>query len=149
MKPVKDREERDANSKNREIILYLVFGVLTTCVSWGSYSLFVKTFGTSVAIGNTLSWIFATLFAFITNKIFVFLSKDWSAGIVTRELLSFVSARLGTGLFEVIAVPFLYNMGYKYSLFGIEGSASKITVSFMVVIANYYLSKKIVFKDKK
>ena len=132
--------------KYREIILYLFFGVLTTCVSWGSYALFAHFVGTGVAVANALSWFFATVFAFVTNKIFVFLSSSWDVKVVAKEFAAFVSARLGTGLFEVVAVPLVYNLGFDYSVLGVEGAAAKITISFLVVVANYFLSKKIVFK---
>ena len=102
--------------KYREIILYLIFGVMTTCVSWGSYALFAHIVGTSVAVANALSWVFATAFAFVTNKIYVFQSRSWKFSVVAKETIAFVSARLGTGLFEVVAVPLIYELGFRYSV---------------------------------
>ena len=62
--------------KYKELILYLVFGGLTTLVSWGSYAL-LELSGLSVTVANALSWVCAVAFAFVTNKLFVFESKSW------------------------------------------------------------------------
>ncbi|NLD30101.1 MAG: GtrA family protein, partial [Clostridiales bacterium] len=86
--------------KHKEIINYLLFGGLTTVVSWGTYSLFVKAIGMSVGVGNVLSWICAVLFAFVTNKLFVFESKTWQPATALREFVSFIGARLATGVIE-------------------------------------------------
>ena len=67
---------REIFNKYKEIIMYLIFGVCSTVVSWGSYALFVKLAGLSVEPGNILSWVCAVLFAFVTNKFWVFESKS-------------------------------------------------------------------------
>ena len=61
--------------KYKEIINYLIFGGLTTLVSIGTYALFTIVFNIDYLVSNVLSWIIAVLFAFITNKLFVFASK--------------------------------------------------------------------------
>ena len=148
--------------KYREIISYLFWGVLTTVVSWGTYSLFEILFSTNAKIAlfsleisvavvsaNVLSWICAVLFAFITNKIFVFRSRSWKRKIFWPELWKFVSARLATGIIEIIAVPLLESLGLDQQIFGIEGILAKIIVSVVVVILNYIFSKLFVFKGAK
>ncbi len=142
--------------KYKEIIMYLIFGVLTTLVSWGSYALFEILFGTFIAnsivlstVANVLSWICAVLFAFITNKLWVFESKSFKADVIFKEMTSFVGSRLATGVLEWVGVPLLMLIGLNQSIFGIEGMLAKVVVSVVVVILNYILSKLFVFKNKK
>lgn len=135
------------NSNRHEIFLYLVFGGATTAVNWGSYSLAVKIMEGSIFTSNIVSWILATLFAFITNKIWVFESKEWDKFIFPKELLLFCSGRGITGAFEILAVPLLVKMGLNQSFFGIDGIISKVSVSVLVVILNYFISKFYIFKN--
>lgn len=136
--------------KYKEIINYLIFGALTTAVSWGTYSLFVKGFDLSITVGNVLSWICAVLFAFVTNKLFVFESKSWAPTTAAREFFSFIGARLFTGVIEWVGVPFFSTHGLTYPLFGVKGLLAKIVVSIVVIILNYLFSKFLIFfkKDK-
>ena len=147
--------------KNQEVVAYLFWGVMTTFVSWGSYSVFVMIFqghdldmqiggmliSGSVFISNALSWLCAVLFSFVTNKLWVFNSKEWKLSVVFPEFWKFVSSRLVTGGFEMIAVPFLVGVGLNQSIFGIEGMLSKGIVSIVVVILNYISSKFLVFRE--
>ena len=135
--------------KYKELILYLLFGVGTTIVNWVSYSACVKYIGINIFVSNVLSWVFATIFAFITNKIWVFDSKSWKLNIFLNELLLFVFTRLGTGAFEILSVPVLVNLGLNQMIFGIEGMLSKVIISISVVILNYIFSKLLIFKNKK
>ena len=145
--------------KYREIISYLFWGVMTTVVSWVTYSIFVSIFHTAaeisifkfsfsldIALANILSWICAVSFAFITNKMFVFRSKSWRPHTAWPELWKFVSARLVTGIIEIIAVPALVGFGLDQEIFGIAGSWAKVIVSVVVIILNYIFSKLFVFR---
>lgn len=136
--------------KHKEIINYLLFGGMTTVVSWGTYSLFVKAIGMSVGVGNILSWICAVLFAFVTNKLFVFESKTWQPATALREFVSFIGARLATGVIEWFGVPYFSTHGLTHPLFGVKGLLAKVVVSIVVIILNYLFSKFLVFfkKDK-
>lgn len=146
--------------KYREIISYLFWGVMTTIVSWGSYSLFAILFKSQtgslnlfhmqmsvvVFIANILSWICAFSFAFITNKIWVFQSRSWAASVWVPEFGKFFSARVLTGMLEIAGVPLLAAAGLNQAILGIEGMAAKILVSVAVVILNYIFSKLFIFK---
>lgn len=134
--------------EHREIIMYLIFGVSTTLVSWGSYALFVETAGLSVKLGNTLSWVCAVLFAFVTNKLWVFNSKSWSLKDVFNELVAFISSRLLTGAIEIAGVPLLIDLGLSQAILGIDGMLAKVLISVIIVILNYVFSKLIVFREK-
>lgn len=150
----------DMLRKYREVISYLFWGVMTTIVSWGSYSLFallfkkqidvVQLFGIEMSIvvlvSNILSWICAFLFAFITNKLWVFESKSWKADVCLPEISKFFSARALTGLLEIVAVPLLVGLGLNQTILGVEGMAAKVMVSVAVVVLNYIFSKLFIFK---
>ena len=145
--------------KHKKIILYLFFGVVTTIVSFVSYALFERLFCYlpytssnlvfAIAAANVLSWIVAVLFAFVTNKIFVFESKKNSFLGVMGEFASFVGARLLTGFIEWFGVPFLVFSGLHQASFGSEGLLAKIIVSIIVIILNYIFSKILVFRKSK
>lgn len=129
----------------KEAIDYLFWGGMTTVVSWGSYSLFVL-LGASVFWGNVGSWVCAVSFAFVTNKLWVFQSKSWTSAVVFPELGKFLSSRVATGIFEMIAVPALVAIGLNQTILGIDGMVSKVVVSVAVIVLNYVLSKLFVFK---
>lgn len=144
--------------KYREIIMYLIFGVATTVVSWLSYAAFTKIFPNFSFLGitientttaNVLSWICAVLFAYITNKIWVFDSKSWRPSVAVKELGLFVVSRLASGVVEWVGVPLLIWMGINQEIFGVEGMVAKVLISVIVVILNYVFSKLFIFKDKK
>lgn len=141
-------------AKYREIILYIIFGVLTTAVSFVSYGILTKLIQmqseiAGIAVSNVISWICAVLFAFVTNKIWVFESRTGELKAVLSELWKFVAARLLTGALEWFGVPFLVYIGLNQTVFGIKGMLSKLTVSVAVVILNYVFSKIFVFGKKK
>lgn len=144
--------------KFREIIMYLIFGVLATVVSWGTYALFtmiVPTFtfwGITVDLtttSNVLSWICAFLFAFFSNKLWVFESKSWKPSVAIKEFWMFFTSRFITGIIEWFGLPLLIAIGLNQPIFGIEGMLAKVLVSVIVVILNYVFSKLFIFKNKK
>ena len=154
---------RELFIKYREIISYLFWGVMTTLVSWVTYALFdlifrgigaeLTVFGLSVSVtvllDTVLSWICAVLFAYVTNKLWVFESRSWAREVVWPEVAKFFSSRAATGVLEIVAVPLLTALGLDQTIFGIEGMLAKIIVTVVVVILNYVLSKLIVFRTKK
>ena len=151
--------------KHREVIDYLFWGVMTTLVSFVTYSVFVvllslglknaevsllgMSFSISITIANILSWICAVLFAFVTNKLFVFKSKSFARGVFLPEFAKFISARILTGILEMVGVPLLVSFGLGMTIFGVEGAISKIVVTVLVIILNYVFSKIFRFKTKE
>lgn len=138
-------------AKYKEIILYIVFGVLTTAVSFITYAVCTKLINlqneiAGIAVSNVISWICAVLFAFVTNKIWVFESRSGDVKTIFGELWKFVASRLLTGALEWFGVPFLVYLGLNQTIFGIDGMLSKLIVSVAVVILNYVFSKIFVFK---
>lgn len=134
--------------RNREVMMYLIFGVLTTIVSWLSYALFVH-IGIDINISNALSWVCGVLFAFVTNKWFVFMSRTVTLKVVLYELGSFFGARIVTGVIAIILFPILYAIGLNQSMFNTDGFLAKMVTSAIEIILNWIFSKYIVFRRKK
>ena len=127
-------------ARYRDIIVYLVFGVLTTVVNYIIYLPCYNVLGLSGSISNAIAWVGAVAFAYLTNKPFVFRSHDWSARTVIPELTKFVGCRVGSGVLET-AIIFL-----TVDLLGWNGNVMKLLTSVLVVVLNYIGSKLLVFK---
>ena len=130
--------------KYKEIIMYLIFGVLTTLVSLVCYSLFVELFRFSITVSSVFSWIIAVSFAFVTNKLFVFESKKKAT--VFREAIPFFIGRGITGAIDMFLPELLFAIGLRAELFGVKGLLAKIIVNIIVIILNYVFSKLFVFR---
>ena len=135
--------------KYKEPVSYLLFGGLTTVVSWLTYALGAGPLALGVTPANIFSWVCAVSFAFVTNKLWVFDSKSWAWPGWLREAAAFVAGRLFSGAVELGGLPLLMWLGLDQALFGIEGLAAKVVVSVVVIILNYFLSKFLVFRKKK
>ena len=135
--------------KYKEVINYLIFGVLTTIVSLAvKYLLLFTIFDASNAIelqvAVIISWIAACLFAYITNRIWVFESKSKE---IIKEIVKFFAARLSTlGLEMLIMFIFVTALGLNSDIWVIVWT---LVSQVLVIIGNYILSKLIVFKNKK
>lgn len=123
---------------NKETILYLIFGVLTTIVNILTFSI-MERLTTNLLFNNTVAWICSVLFAFITNRNIVF----QSTGNKLKELCLFFGSRIVSLLFDNALIFILIE---KLMLNNI---LSKIIVNVFVVVINYILSKLIVFKKEK
>lgn len=126
--------------KNEELWNYLIIGALTTVVSIGSYSIFSKLLKINYLISNVLSWVVSVIFAYFTNRWFVFHSKEKKK---FKEFIAFVSSRVLTLLLDSC----LMIVGVDY--LKIDDLLTKILVQIIIVISNYILSKLIVFKKEK
>ena len=126
-----------------DIISYLFFGGLTTLVNFLVYFPLYNWLGFSGLLSNMIAWVVAVIFAFVTNKPFVFKSHDWSKDVVMTELSKFVGCRIASGLLESFAIWLFVDMLNR------DGNWIKIIVSILVVILNYVFSKSIVFKKKE
>ena len=128
---------------NREMISYLIFGVLTTVVNLVVFQLCDAVLGIYYIAANVIAWIIAVIFAYVTNKLFVFESKSWELKLVVREVISFGSARILSLLFETGFIAL------TVEVMGMPKFISKIIASIFVVIINYVASKLFIFKKKK
>lgn len=126
------------NKKYREAVNYLIVGGLTTIVSITSYYLF-RLFLKNYVLCTVLSWIVAVLFAYVTNRKYVFYSKEER---IFKEFCEFVFSRILSLLAEIAVMYILVDF------LSIEDRISKIIVQVIIVILNYVFSKLFVFKDK-
>lgn len=131
--------------KYKKLILYILFGGMTTILNWIVYAIGVK-LQLGITISNILAWSIAVFFAFITNKLFVFESKILKIRVIFNEFIKFVGARILTGAIEIGGLPLLYYLGMNQQLFGIDGFIAKIMISIIVMVLNYVFSQVLVFK---
>lgn len=126
-----------------EGLLYLIFGVLTTAVDFLIYLMMTDVFLVNYLIGNVVAFLVAVLFAFVTNKLYVFKSHDFTGRKVLYEMGTFVGARLfSLGLNLAILYVFV-------DWVGMNDVVVKVMASVLVVLVNYIISKWLVFKDRK
>ena len=127
---------------NKETILYIIFGVLTTVVDFLISGICFYILGFKEIFSNNTGWVFAVLFAFITNKVFVFNSMDFSVNVLKKEFPSFVIARVAslilTDLFLIAA-----------KIIGMEFMLAKLLISVIVILMNYIFSKLFIFTSHK
>lgn len=161
--------------KYREIILYLIFGVLTTLVGWAVYFGIllvgkaaldippeVTSGGKYLALytaAQVIQWIAAVLFAFFTNRKWVFTQADKEAKMLP-QLAKFSAGRVATfgvdyvvTYFGAMALSALITAWNSVEILGMELNlneiGAKLVAAIIVIIANYFFSKLFVFKDKK
>ena len=125
--------------KYEEIINYLIVGGMTTLVSISIYALFTKCFHINYMIANVISWIISVLFAYITNRIFVFKSKSEN---IVLEIYQFFKYRIFSFLIEI------FLMYVFVELINIDDMISKVIVQVIVIVLNYVFSKLFVFKKE-
>lgn len=128
--------------KHKEFLLYAFFGILTTLVNIVSYYLLYNMLFIKNVPAVIISWALSVAFAFFTNKLFVFESRSFKLSIVLRESVTFFSARLFTGILDVIIMYIAVDLLLLDSLFW------KIVSNVIVVILNYILSKIWIFKKQ-
>lgn len=133
----------DLYLKYREIISYGFWGVMTTILNYVVYFSCTKGFNINYLVSNIVAWIIAVVFAFVTNKVFVFQSNEWKGSIVFGEFCKFISARLLSGVIEI----FILYIFVDYLSF--RDDIVKIFTNILIVVINYVFSKSIIFKDKK
>jgi putative flippase GtrA len=133
---------RKLTQSQREIAAYLLFGVLTTVVNIGVYTALTRTTHLQYLVSNGIAWAVAVAFAFVTNKIWVFESHSMHPAVVAYEAGTFLVARLASGLLDTGMMYGLVSIAHVPDVF------SKVLVNVVVVLANYVLSKLVVFRSR-
>ena len=135
--------------KYKSVILYIIFGGLTTMVDWSvSFTLYYL-WGDAIEAtpwlihgANVIAWVAAVAFAYVTNRIWVFESKRRGLGAIVAEVSAFAGGRVFTLLLqEVLMAVFFTWLGFNEYLV-------KIVAAVLVVILNYFISKIFVFRKK-
>ncbi len=166
---------KDLYKKYEEIIKYLIFGVLTTLVGWIVYFALMwaqrKIFGVEPSdtssgkyfaiytVAQVVQWVAAVLFAFFTNRKWVFTKAEKDVPVIP-QLLKFSGGRVATffvdylvTLFAAVGIAKLIPASTAAQLFGREWNlaeiSAKVIAAVIVIICNYIFSKIFVFKDKK
>lgn len=151
----------------KEIVTYIIFGILTTAVNLLTFYIFKKIFisvgwngifneivpenskivelfsgGSDYLDANLIAWVVGVIFAFVTNKLFVFESKSWKPAVAGKEFAGFVGARVFSLGVEMLG------MFVMVTLLTWNEFIAKIIVGIAVIILNYIFSKLLIFKNK-
>ena len=128
----------DIMKLDRELVLYVVFGTFTFLVNVVTYFLFQSVMGINYLVSNVLAWFFSVLFAYITNRTWVFESKSPE---ILKEMSLFFGGRIFSGVVDTVLMYLFIDVLVLGNTF------SKIVVQIIVIVLNYVFSKLIVFKD--
>lgn len=140
--------------KNKEILLYLFFGGMTTVVGLIFYILPARimdlqdrtllglTIDMNTQVSNIISWICAVSFAYVTNRIWVFSEKAHGRRGIVTECLSFFGGRLLTLIIENIL------LNICTTAIGLNDVLAKVLVSVVTIILNYVISKLFIFRAR-
>ena len=123
------------------VVMYLVFGVLTTLVDWVAYRV-LRLSGLDYMFINVAAWGAAVVFAIVTNKFMVFNSKSVDRLIIIKEFISFVGARVFSLLLQLAGIELMIDYA------NINEYIAKAVMTVVVVVCNYVFSKLFIFKDK-
>lgn len=129
-------------SKHKDLIPYAVFGVLTTVVNIVVYWLFAHALGTPVMVATVMAWFVAVLFAYLTNRRWVFHSEALGLKEIAKEAASFFGCRMGTELIDIAAMYVLVDQMRMNDI------VIKTVANIVVIVVNYVASKFVIFKHK-
>jgi len=128
-------------AKNRELLAYLFFGVCTTLVNTLAYRL-LEGAGIATIPATAGAWFIAVIFAFFTNRKYVFGQGDSKGKEFVKQLLGFFAARIFTGILDIVI------MYFAVDVYGINGTLSKLASNIIVIVLNYFFSKLLVFRKR-
>lgn len=127
--------------KYKAIIRYGIFGVLTTLINIVVYEAFYRYVGWSNVVSNIVAWVAAVLFAFVTNKLWVFESRTTEKKALMFEIISFFGCRLATGVLD-LAIMYV-----AVDEMALNSTLMKCISNVIVIIVNYIASKLLIFKN--
>lgn len=130
------------NVLNREILLYLLFGILTTVVNLCIYSLCYHVIKLNLTLSVLIAWILSVLFAFFTNRTWVFQANTRGFRAISKECVGFFAGRVGTGIFDILFMLAWVNLLTFHDMSG------KIVSNILVIVLNYLISKFLIFSQK-
>ena len=131
--------------KYREIIIYGFFGVLTTAVNYGIYLLFTRVIpiSESTIVPNIIAFVVSVVFAYLTNRTWVFQSQVKGASGIAKEFSSFFSMRMLSGVLDIAFVYLAVDILLGNDL------VWKLVSNVVIIILNFVISKLFVFKKTK
>lgn len=131
---------KDLFYKYKELILYVFFGGLTTLVNWGGYWLLADLFHVPYLWATAIAQIVSILFAYVTNRIWVFESKAKGAAAVFWEMVRFFGCRGASFVLDLLC------MRVGVGALHINDKVMKLLSNVIVIIVNYVFSKVFVFR---
>ena len=142
---------------SKETILYLVCGVLTTVVSFVTLKLATMLLGEKLyLLSNSISWVIAVAFAYVTNKLLVFESKSWKTDVLKKEIPAFFFSRIASyfieqGILWLCMSPLKFEgRVFDFRVFSLSGlMVAKCVAGVVVIIVNYVLSKFLIFRKDR
>ena len=142
LEKIKLKKVADSYRTHIQVMRYLIFGVLTTIINIISYTICFYALKINNLISNVIAWIIAVIFAYVTNRKYVFDSKANTNKDIIKEIARFFASRLITlGVDEFIMYITVDNWGWN-------ALVMKILSNIIVIILNFVFSKLIVFKKK-
>ena len=128
--------------KYQDVIPYLFFGVCTTIVNVFAYWMCSHLFLISTMISSIVAWIAAVLFAYLTNRKWVFNSNANTINDVIKEITSFFCCRFATGVVDWMC------MYVFVEILNMNDLVIKVFANVLVIVLNYVASKLIIFKEE-
>lgn len=129
--------------KYKELILYTIFGFITTFINICIFSVLYQSCSFPLLFANSAAWAAAFLFSLLSNKLWVFGSKNWKSRAALKEFLGFLLARLSTFLLDTAVMWFLVDV------LGVYGVFSKAVSNVIMILLNYIASKFWIFRAGK
>lgn len=128
--------------KYRMLIMYGIFGVLTTAVNLFTYYVCARLLSVPVMGSSLIAWIVGVIFAYVTNRIWVFESKTNGKQGIIKELFSFTLGRAASEVMELV-ILFVF-----VTCLQCDDMIWKVISNVLVIIFNYFFSKLVVFREK-
>lgn len=143
LRKIKLAKLADWYEEHVEGMRYLIFGALSTVVNVVVFVILNSKLKLSIEVSNTIAWIISVIFAYVTNKLYVFKAQNDSRKDFFREIISFFGSRVFTLVVETILLKiFIEKLGFNSTIM-------KILTNVIVIILNYVLSKIVIFKKSE
>lgn len=126
----------------KNVILYVFFGICTTCVNIVSYWVFAYSFRFGVMASTVIAWTFAVLFAYCTNRKWVFHSTALGINDISREVISFFACRMAVGVADWVCMFIFVDCLHMNDM------VIKFLANIVVIILNYVASKLVIFNHR-
>lgn len=126
-------------NKYKNIVLYIFFGGCTTFVNLLVYWICAHLFNISTEVSTAIAWALAVLFAYFTNRKWVFCSNAKGTSAVIREITLFFVCRLTTGIIDIVGMVILVEV------LNLNDVGAKLFLNVAVIVINYVASKMVIF----
>ena len=126
--------------RNTDVLPYIIFGILTTLVNIISYWVLAHPLGIDTLPSTVIAWVLSVLFAYGTNRTWVFHSTAKTGQAILREMISFFACRITTGLVDWLGMYLFVEICHW------DDMIVKIALNVLVIVLNYIASKWLIFR---